>query len=87
MTATQIINQEGLCLIRGRKEQEHVKGEPWQYDVKEAFTGKKKGWVYLDSFTKSAVRAIYNALSEDGRKKFDNIHITKLIDFAWKHVK
>ncbi len=85
MKVSEIIQSEGLKLIRNKKE-EHVKGTPWQYDVKDAFTGSKKGWVYLDHFTKSAVLAVYNALSEEQKGKFDNIHINKLIDFTWKHV-
>jgi hypothetical protein len=85
MTASEIIKSEGLQLIRPRKAP-HIKGEPWQYDVKEAFTGSKKGFVYMDAFTKSSMLAVYNALSEEHRARFDNIHILKLVDFTWKHV-
>lgn len=86
MTASEIIKDDGLVLIRERKE-EHTKGKPWQYDVKPAFTGSKKGFVYLDAFTKSALKAVYNALSDENRQRYDNIHILRLIDFAWKNVK
>ena len=86
MTTSEIIKQEGIMLIRNRKE-EHEKGAPWTYDVKEAFTGKKKGWVYLDQFTKSAMVAVYNALNEEMQAKFDRIHINRLIDFTWANVK
>jgi len=85
MRISEIIKDDGLVLIRGRKEN-HTKGTPWNYDIKQAFTGKRKGWVYLDQFTKSAMRAIYNALSNDMQKKYDNIHIIKLIDFTWDHI-
>lgn len=85
MTASEIIKSEGLQLIRERK-MDHVKGEPWQYDVKEAFTGSKKGFVYLDAFTKNAMRTVYNAMKDDMKAKYDSIHISRLIDFTWKCV-
>jgi hypothetical protein len=83
MKASEIIKLEGLQLIRPRKV-EHVKGEPYQYDVKEAFTGKKKGFVYMDAFTKNAMRTVYNAMNPEQQAKYDNIHILKLVDFTWK---
>jgi hypothetical protein len=86
MTATDIVQKDGLMLIRNRKE-DHEKGTAWNYDVKEAFTGKKTGWVYLDSFTLSALKAVYNAMSEENKAKYDTIHINRLIDFSWKFVK
>jgi len=85
MTASEIIKTEGLQLIRPRKI-EHITGTPYQYDVKEAFTGSKKGFVYLDQFTKSAMASVYNAMTDDQRAKYDNIHIMRLIDFTWKCV-
>ncbi|MCK9431585.1 MAG: hypothetical protein M0R00_01340 [Candidatus Omnitrophica bacterium] len=85
MTASEIIKSEGLQLIRERKV-EHAKGEPWQYDVKEAFTGSKKGFVYLDAFTKNAMRTVYNAMKDEQKAIYDNIHIKRLIDFTWKCV-
>ena len=63
-----------------------MKGQPWEYDVKEAFTGSKKGFVYLDSFTKSAMRQVYAAMKEETKKTYDTIHISRLIDFTWKMV-
>jgi len=86
MKASEIIKDDGLVLVRGRKET-HIKGTPWNYDIKQAFTGKRRGWVYLDQFTKSAIRAVYNALSDSAKEKFDNIHIIKLVDFTWDHIK
>ena len=83
MKASEIIQSSDLELIRERKT-EHVKGQPWEYDVKPAFTGSKKGFVYLDSFTKGAMRQVYAAMSEENKQKYDAIHITRLIDFTWK---
>ena len=85
MIASEIIKTDGLQLIRPRKE-EHTKGTPWQYDVKEPFTGSKKGFVYLDQFTKGAMKTVYNAMNDAQREKYDNIFITRLIDFTWKCV-
>jgi hypothetical protein len=85
MKASEIIKMEGLQLIRPRRE-EHVKGEPREYDVKEAFTGSKKGFVYLDITTKNAMRTVYNALSESSRAKYDTVPFMRLVDFTWKCV-
>jgi len=85
MRISEIIKDEGLVLIRARKTT-HEKGTPYDYDVKEAFTGKKKGWVYLDRFTKSVMKTVYNAMSDDNKAKYDNVHIIRLIDFTWDHI-
>ena len=88
MTASQLIkhvSENGCVLIRPRKG-ERIKGEPWQYDVKDAFGGNKRGWTYLDTTTVSALEAVYNALNEKHKEKFDRLFITTLVDFAWKHV-
>jgi hypothetical protein len=90
MTTTEIITAvttEGCKLVRLAKV-EHVKGQPWQYDVKDAFTGnKKKGWFYFDAFTASAMKAVHDALSPENQAKFDTINLPTLVDFTWKHVK
>jgi hypothetical protein len=70
-----------------KRELFHEKGKPYHYDVKDAFTGKKKGWFYMDAFTASAMTAVYNALTPENRPKFDCIALPRLIDFTWKHVK
>jgi hypothetical protein len=57
-----------------------------QYDIKPAFTGKKKGWFYLDTFTASAIMAVYNAISDENKAKIHRIPITKLADFAFQNV-
>jgi len=88
MKTTQIINTvltDGAMLIRPTKG-EHAKGTPWEYDVKPLFTGSKTGWVILDHTTAHAMKTVFNALSEENKLKFDNIFITRLIDFTWKQV-
>lgn len=74
----------GAKLIRLKKNQ--VKGEAIQYDVKPIFTGSKKGWIMLDTFTASAMLAVYNGLRPEMQEKFDKISLPRLIDFTWKHV-
>ena len=59
----------------------------WQYDVKELFTGRKKGWTILDSFSHSAIRAVYNAINDANKAKFNKLSLPVLVDFAFKHVK
>lgn len=80
-----VTDEHQAVLIRLRKG--HVKGQPYEYDVKELFTGNKKGWVVLDGFTASAMLAIYNGLKPENQDKFNLISLPKLIDFTWKHVK
>ena len=70
MKASEIIQEDGLVLIRPKKV-EHVKGQPYNYDVRDYGQGKKKGWIYLDQFTKSAMRTVYNAMNEAQKAKYD----------------
>ena len=86
MKASEIIKNDGLVLIRQRKT-DHKKGQPYQYDVREYGQGKKKGWTYLDNFTKSAMRAVYNAMKPEQQEKYDNIFFLRLVDFTWKVLK
>ncbi len=82
----QVVDTKGCVLIRPRKE-DHIKGDLYHYDVKEAFQGNKKGWTLLDLFTASAMLKVYEALNkETNRYKFDSLHINTLIDFTWKHI-
>lgn len=63
-----------------------VKGEPKEYDIKPLFTGNKRGWVVLDLTTANAMNTVYNALSEENQRKWDNIHVVRLVEFTWEHV-
>lgn len=86
--ACQKVLADGVALLRRREENTMSadgKQVP-QYDVKEAFSGKKKGWFYLDAFTASAIMAVYNALSDENKEKVVRIPITKMAEFAFKHV-
>jgi len=85
MKASKIIQDNGLAQIRPRKG--HIQGQPIEYDVRIGQQGKKKGWIYLDAFTKSAMRKVYNALSEETRKTYDNVSILKLVNFTWSVIK
>ena len=89
MKASEIIYhvlENGITLVRVKKV-EHVKGTPFEYDVKSGFTGKKKGWVWLDTFTASAMKAIYEVLNPESQEKYDCLPLTAIINFTWKHIK
>ena len=81
----QVVDTKGCVLIRPRKE-DHVKGNPWQYDIKEPFQGNKKGWTLVDLFTASAMVKVYDTLKDENKGKFDRLHINTLVDFTWKHI-
>lgn len=72
---------EGAQLLRARKK------EPGQYDCKPIFTGSKRGWFVLDSFSASAIVAVWNALNEENRAKFERLHVVSMAKLAFKFVK
>ncbi len=76
------VSTEGVQLLRLRE----IKDKVPQYDVKPAFTGKRRGWFYLDAFTASAILAVYNAISEENKVKAPRLPIDKFASFAFKHV-
>ena len=76
--AAQHANANGVQLLRIRKD------APGQYDVKDAFCGRKTGWFYLDSFTASAIAQIYAAVNETNRAKLDKLPIERLADIAFR---
>ncbi len=87
MTITEIASvatKDGAQLIRYRKDS--VFSGTAQYDCKPMFTGSKRGWTMVDSFTASAILAVSNALNEANRAKFNNLPIDRLVSFCWKHV-
>lgn len=89
MTIMQVVNQcseNGVQLVRVRKI-EHEKGTPWLYDCKPAFTGKKKGWFYFDTFTASAFSSVYNALNDQNKIKFEALPLNVLVNFVWKSIR
>lgn len=79
--AKMVVNESQCMLIRARKD------SPGEYDYKEAFQGKKKGWVYLDGFTSSAVVQIHNALNDTNKIKFESLPAMKAIDVTWRLIK
>lgn len=82
--AARAVKTNGCKLLRLRK------GEPVtpeQFDVKDAFSGKKKGWFYMDAFTASAIVAVYEGLNEQNRLKYLALPLPKLVNVTWKLVK
>ena len=88
MIASEVIQHvldNGVSLVRPRiKDFEH--GQPIQYDVKDGFTGKKRGWFYFDTFTASAMSQVFKALKPETQEKFNCLPIPTLVDFVWKKV-
>jgi hypothetical protein len=81
MTAIQAAREalaNGAQLVRPRKEQ------PSQYDVKPLFTGSHRGWVILDSFTASAIVAVYDRLNEINRAHFESKSLVTMADWAFR---
>ena len=86
--AARHVVENGCSLMRPRKDTPH------QWDVKEAFGGKKRGWFYMDAFTASMLVGVYNALNgtptmsaEAMREKFNRLPLMALINLGWKHTK
>lgn len=71
----------GCSLMRPRKD------APREWDVKPAFSGKTRGWFYMDGFTASMLVAVHDALRPDLQEKFNRLPLMTLIDFGWKQVK
>ncbi len=57
------------------------------YDVKPLFTGRKKGWSCIDSFTAGAIMAVYNAIQPELQARFDVIPLPRLLKFVWENVR
>lgn len=79
--AMNLVNTDGAQLLRPRK------GEPGQYDAKPMFTGSKKGWMLVDSFTASAVLQVFNAIGPENQEKMKKLPLLKMVDISWKLVK
>ena len=79
--AKTVVTEGQYKLIRMRKN-----STPDQLDVKD-HVGNKRGWVFLDGFTSSAIVQIVEALSEDNRKKLLVFSPDKVISIVWKLVK
>jgi len=45
------------------------------------------GWILLDSFTASAIKQVYEALSAENQKSFDRKPLINLAKFAFAHCK
>jgi hypothetical protein len=58
-----------------------------QYDVKDLFNGKSRGWQVFDLFTAGAFCTVYNALSDENKSKFDRVQMPKLLNLVWSNVK
>lgn len=87
MTITEIARRvradKTCCYIRLRS---GGKGEPKQYDMREAFGGNRRGWTLLDLMTASAILTVHDGVSDDWRSKMDTMPLRTLVDFCWRAV-
>ncbi len=81
--ARRVRDERQCCYIRYRS---GAKGEPKQYDVRDAFGGNRRGWTLLDLMTAGAIMAVHDGLREDLRPKLDTIPLAQLVDFCWRAV-
>lgn len=79
--ARKVVAEKQCALIRERKD------EPYQYDFKEAFQGKKRGWFYLDLFTSSAITHVYDAINEQNQAKLDRMSIQRVAAICFQVTK
>lgn len=79
----QVTSEHQAVLMRFR---EKDASDNCQYDVKPDFKGKKRGWFVMDSMTAHAIQAVYRAINEDNRAKFDRISLPALVNVSWKAV-
>jgi hypothetical protein len=63
------------------------KDAPGEYDCKDFFSGSKRGWVAVDSFTASAVVSVSDQLNETNRAKFHSLSLLRMVDVTWKLVR
>lgn len=57
------------------------------YDCKPIFTGKSRGWTFVDIMTAGAIMAVYEALSEPNRAKLEALPIDKAARICFKFVR
>ena len=79
--AKQCNTEGGAMLFRPRK------AEPGQYDAKPWACGNKRGWVLLDTFSASAIVAVYDALNEKNRESYGRMPLQKMAMVAFRLVK
>lgn len=79
----QVADEKAAVMMRSRGKAENGNRE---YDVKPMFAGNKRGWFIMDTQTARAIQAVYGAINEDNRSKFDRIPLPALVSLAWKAV-
>lgn len=80
-----ILADKSARLIRPKRIELDALDKRIQYDAK-FHEGSSKGWIFLDLTTASALDTCYNALSAESQFKWDMMSVSRLVDFAWKHV-
>lgn len=75
------VNDEGMMSFKSKAK------APLQYDIKDYFNKKGRGWTLLDAMTASLCVRVYDAVNEESRTKLDSFPALQFIDVCWKLVK
>ncbi len=76
--AQKVAAEKQAHLFRERKD------APGQYDAKPYGGGSSRGWVILDSYSASAILAVYNALKPENQAKYAAMSLQKMAVVAFK---
>jgi hypothetical protein len=57
------------------------------YNIKELFSGNKRGWTILDGFTASAIMAVHDALNDTNKARFSALPLIRMATVAFRLVK
>lgn len=72
------VREDGLRLIRPRAD------SPNQYDLKEPYTGRAKGWTWLDTTSANIVLQVYEALPPQNQEKFQKLSANRALYLCWR---
>jgi len=76
-----VVNTKSYRLARQRKDSK-------EYDLKStSHAGNKKGWIFIDLFTASAVMQVYNALNDANKITFAKMPLIKMVNITWRLIK
>lgn len=78
--AKMVVESKTAHLIRPRK------GEDMEYDAKPIFTGSKKGWTLLDTFTASAITSVAAIASPSTKDLMNSLKPSVVASVAFKNL-
>lgn len=78
-----VASTKGAHLFRQRRDVT----DRHEYDVKEIFTGNKRGWTLLDLFSASAICSVWDALKPENQEKYARMNLPAMASTAFKLLK